>query len=262
MAVGRDLAHGVALVVRGDGLHPLRAVVLEIPLLEKAPRLPAEGDHPLHQAPPVEALTAGGCQLLQSVSVLRPAEDLSRPVWGAVRLHHPLPPGAVGGRVPLHSPADTGAVQCPLDRHVHRHSHPLPGVGGRGGEQLFKGAGPEAPVELCPSPGGAGHHGGQPALFRHLPEAPLPHQGGGQSCRGHAAGVQAVQLFLPLHPNQGEAVPPDAVSCGLQQGHGGGHGHRRIHGISPGLHHIQADLGPQGDGGTGHGPAGVHHAAA
>ena len=259
MAVGGDLADGVPLVVRGDGLHPLRLVVPEVILTEVAAGGPAEGHDLLHQRTAVITLAAGGRQLLQGLSVLLPAKDVPRPVGRAVRLHKPLPPVGVGGGVPLHGGGDPPGVLLPHGLQVHLDGNALPGGRDGRGKQLGQGLCPEAPVQLRPPRRSAGHHGGYPTGLWHRLMPQLPHQGGGQGRWGHAAGVQAVELLLRLHPHQGEAVRAQAVAGGLQQGHGRRHGHRRIHRVSPGLHHIQPDLGPLGNGGAGHGLSRVHH---
>ena len=131
-----------------------------------------------------------------------------------------------------------------------------------GGEQLREGFCSEPAVQFRPPRRGPGHQGGDPPGLGHFRKAQGPHllpaEGGG----GGAAGVEAVELLLFFHPHQGEAVAAQAVAGGLQQGHGGGHSHRRVHRVAPRLHHVQADLGPLGDGGAGHGLAGVYYVPA
>ena len=86
VAVGRDLPHPVALIVRRDGLHPLGVVIPEVLLAEVTPGLPTKGHDLLHQRASVVALTVGGCQLLQSLGILLPAEDVTGAVGRAVLL--------------------------------------------------------------------------------------------------------------------------------------------------------------------------------
>ena len=86
VTVGRDLPHPIALIVGGDGLHPLGVVILEVLFAEVTPGLPAEGHDLLHQRAPVVALTVGGCQLLQSLGILLPPEDVAGAVGSAVLL--------------------------------------------------------------------------------------------------------------------------------------------------------------------------------
>ena len=171
MAVGRDFADGIALVIRVDGLHPLGVVSTEIFLLEISSRLLGEGHDLLHQFAAIVALAIGSRQLLQGVGVLGPAEDVSRPVGGAVLLHKCLPPVGVGGAVLLHGGGDALGILGPLGLHIHLYRHALPGGGNGRGEQLRQGPGAEAAVELRPASGSPRNHGGNPARLGHFRKA-------------------------------------------------------------------------------------------
>ena len=162
----------------------------------------------------------------------------------------------------LHSGQNALGVLLPLGLEVHLNRHPIPCRGDGGGKELFQGLGAKAAIQLRPPRRGARHHGGNPARFGHLVKAQLPHQLRRQIPGCPAAGIEAVELLLGLDPNQGKAVRAQAVACGLQQRHGSGHGHRRVHRISSCLHHIQADLCPLRNGGTGRRMAGVDHISA
>ncbi len=95
----------------------------------------------------------------------------------------------MGGGVGLHGLGDAAVVFAPLAGHIHRHGIALPGIGDGGGEQLGQGLGAKAAVQGGPTGGGAGDHGGQPALLGHLVKAQFPDLIGGEGHGGHAAGV-------------------------------------------------------------------------
>ena len=259
MAVGRNFAHGIAAIILRDGLHPLGVIILKILLAEIAARLLGKRHDLFHQLAAIVAFTVCVRQRLQRFGIVRKVEYLPRLVGRAIRFHKAAPPVFVGCRIVLHGLGNALTVFFPLARHIHGHRITILRITNGRCKQLAQRLCAKAPVQRCPPCRGTGHHGGQPALFGH---GIIPKRADGlriQRHRGHAAGIEPIQLLLFFDPNQRKAIGAKAVSGGLKQWHGRRHSHRCIHGIAPCFHYIQADLRSQRHRCAGHGILCINH---
>jgi hypothetical protein len=116
-------------------------------------------------------------------------------------------------------------------------------VAGSGLDQIGEWLRAEAFVERKIALRRAGHANRAPARLRHvLPsraDEPLARHG----LRTPPAGIQTVQLSLPMHQN--ERVATQAVHHRLGDVHHRGDGDGRVHGIATVLENLQPDLGRQ-----------------
>ena len=261
MAVGGHFKHVTALVVDGDRLHPQGRVVLEIFLSEVAAGLPGEGHDLFHQLAPVIALAVRGGQTLQGVRIVRQAEQLPGTVGFAV-LGEVSQPGGEHRRLLFRRGLEALRLAHPQPVHVQGHREALPGVLDGRSHQFRHGQAAKAAAQRRPGGRSAGHHGGQPAVYRHLLIAHGPHPVCRQGHGGHTGAVEPVQLFVLRAPDQGEAVAAQAVAGGLHQGKGYRHGDGGVHGVAAPLHGVNAHLGGQGNAGAGHALAGKDHVPA
>ena len=242
VAVRRDLTGRIAAVFLRDGLDPFGAIIAEVVLAEVPAGRAGERDDPLHQRAAVIALAVRRGEGAQRRGVVRKAEQLTRAVGRAVRLHKALPPVFVRRGVLRHRLGNAAAVALPLPRDVHRHGIALLGIGNGGREQLSERLRAEAAVQLRPARGCAGHHRRQPSGLRHLCIAHRTDLLRAQRHRRDTAGVEAVEPFVPLDPHERKAVRAEAVAGRLEQRHSRGHRHSGVHGVAAGFHHVQSDL--------------------
>ena len=261
VAVGRHLEHVIALVVDGDGVHPQGRVVFKIRPGEVAAGLPGKGHNPLHQFAPIIALAVRGGQTLQGIGIVRQAEQLPGTVGFAI-LGEVSQPGGEHCRLLFCRCFEALRLTHPQPVHVQGHREALPGVLDGRSHQFRHGQAAEAAAQRRPGGGSAGHHGGQPAVYRHLLIAHGPHPVCRQGHGGHTGAVEPVQLFVLRTPDQGEAVAAQTVAGGLHQGKGHRHGDGGVHGVAAPLHGVNAHLGGQGHTGAGHALAGKDHVPA
>ena len=262
VAVGRDLADGVAAVVLRDGLDPFGVVVLEVVLAEVAARGARMGDDPFHQLAAVIALAVRLDEGAHRVGIGGETEDIARAVRRAVWLHKALPPVFMGSGVLRHDPGDAPAVARPELADIDGHGIAVFGVGNGGGEELGERLCAKARIERGPARGRARDHRGEPAFLGHLGKAFCTNLVRAQCHRRNAAGVQAVELFFLLDPHERETVGPKAVARRLEQRHRAGHGDGGIDGVAAIFQHVEADLCAEGDGRAAHAVFGVDHVAA
>ena len=156
VAVGRDLADGVAAVVLRDGLDPFGVVVLEVVLAEVAARGARMGDDLLHQLAAVIALAVRLDEGVHRVGIGGETEDIARAVRRAVRLHKALPPVFIGGGVLRHDPGDALAVARPELADIDGHGIAVFGIGNGGGEELGERLCAKARIERGPARGAPG----------------------------------------------------------------------------------------------------------
>lgn len=105
-------------------------------------------------------------------------------------------------------------------------------IPGSGLQHLGEGKLAEPLGEFCPARGGAGDVDWGPTVHGDLFQPLLPQGFGTDSHRGGAAAVEAEQLVLILHPNQGKAVAPNAVGGGLHHGQAGCGGDGGVYGVA------------------------------
>ena len=134
VAVGRDLANGVAAVVLRDGFDPFRVIVFEVILTEVAARAARMGDDLLHQLAAVIALAIRFGKSAHRAGVGGEAEDVARAVRRAIRLHKALPPVFMRRCVFPQRTRDALAVALPLARDIYGDGIAVFRVEDRGGK--------------------------------------------------------------------------------------------------------------------------------
>ena len=258
MTVGGHLEYVIALVVDGDGLHPLGLIVLKVALGKEAAGLAGEVHDLVHDLAVVIALAVACSQGLQRGGKVRIIECIACLVGLAV-FGEVLYPGAENLGLLLRGGGEAGGLRLPLFIDVHRDAEALPGIADSGSHQLCHSLGAEAAAQQGPGAGRAGHHGGQPAVDGDRSIACLFHLLGRKRHGRHAGAVQAEELAVLGTPYQSKAVTAQAVAGRLHQRQRGGHGHGGVHGVAAGLQDLQAHLGGNGRRGAGHALSGIDH---
>ena len=254
LTVRRDLADGIAPVIHRDGLHPLGLILRKVLGTEEAAVLLAVSNDLLSQSAPVEALGLGTGDLLQGVGMVGQADHITGCGTAALRSEGIEPGGIL---LTLEHSGELIIGTLPHPGQVGGSRIAFPGIADSRSHALGHGQSAEAVGHSSPGSRSAGNHGGGPAIGGHG-FVTLGLQGvNGDVPGGEAAGIEAVELLLLFHPDEGKGIGTNAVGGGLTDGQGSGSGNGSVHGVAALLHGFQTGSRSLGAGGTDHAIAGI-----